>query len=280
MPIFDVCWRSFLKKLFTTAAVMVAFGNVAYGADFAFKAPIVASLYDWTGFYAGGTVGGAWSKADVNLTTVNGGNALYNPAQIPALNAIGSTGVSGSSVIFGGKLGYNQQWASFVLGVEGDISSWRLNKAVTTTGNPFDIILPPATVNFATFNTTLSTSWLATVRGRVGFAAGRALFYATGGAAFADIHFANTYLGHSGFGAGNEGEANTASQAKAGWAAGAGADYALTRNWIVSVEYLHVDLGSTSASGLVTTGNANTATMSFTTRLRSDIVRGGISYKF
>ena len=65
MPIFDVCWRSFLKKLFTTAAVMVAFGNVAYGADFAFKAPIVASLYDWTGFYAGGTVGGAVSWGGV-----------------------------------------------------------------------------------------------------------------------------------------------------------------------------------------------------------------------
>jgi hypothetical protein len=48
----------------------------------------------------------------------------------------------------------------------------------------------------------------------------------------------------------------------------------------VSVEYLHVDLGSIAASGLVTTGDANTATMNFSTKVRSDLARGGISYKF
>jgi outer membrane immunogenic protein len=216
----------------------------------------------------------------VNLGTVNGANPLYDPAQIPGLNAIGSSSMSGSNAIFGGKLGYNQQWGSFVLGLEGDISSLRFNKSATSTGNPFDIILPPATVNFASFNTAVSTSWIATVRPRFGYAADRALFYATAGAAFADVSFSNTYLGHSGGGAGNEGGASAASQTKTGWAAGTGVDYALARNWVVSLEYLHVDLGSISASGLVTTGNANTATMNFSTKVRSDIVRGGISYKF
>jgi hypothetical protein len=56
--------------------------------------------------------------------------------------------------------------------------------------------------------------------------------------------------------------------------------FALTTNWIVSIEYLHVDLGSIAASGLVTSGNANTAIMNFSTTVRSDLVRGGVAYKF
>jgi outer membrane immunogenic protein len=40
--------------------------------------------------------------------------------------------------------------------------------------------------------------------------------------------------------------AGTASQTKIGWTAGAGAEYAFARNWSVKLEYLFVDLGSTS----------------------------------
>jgi outer membrane immunogenic protein len=48
----------------------------------------------------------------------------------------------------------------------------------------------------------------------------------------------------------------------------------------VSAEYLHVDLGSLSTSGLVTTGAPENATFNFSTKLTSDIARAGISYKF
>lgn len=271
-----------MKRLVTAAAAIatLGFGNAANAADMSVKAPIVASIYSWTRIYIGGTAGGAWSRADVNLSTVNGANPLYDPTQIPGLNTIGSPSISGSNAIVGGKLGYNQQWGSFVVGVEGDISSLRINKSATPTGNPFDVILPPAVPNFASFNTTVSTSWIATVRPRLGYAADRTLLYATAGVAFADVRFTNTYLGHSGGGSGNEAEASAASQTKTGWAAGAGVDYALATNWILSLEYLHIDLGAISASGLVTTGNPNTATMNFSTKVRSDIVRGGVSYKF
>jgi outer membrane immunogenic protein len=242
------------------------------------KAPIVVP-FSWTGFYVGGTAGGEWSKADVDLNTVNGPSPLYSSGDIPMLNAIGSTDVKASNAIFGGKAGYNQQWGSVVLGIEGDLSWFRVNKSAITTGNPFPECGcgSPA---FATFNTNVSTSWLATVRPRVGYAADHALFYATGGAAFSKVSFSNTYVGFSPFGSGLENEASSASQTKTGWAAGAGVDYAVTRNWILSAEYLHVDLGSINAAGVVTTGNPNTATLNFSTKLQSDIVRGGVAYKF
>ncbi len=276
-----------MRRLVVAAGLVGAtLVNGAFAADMATRAPdapVVASVavpFNWTGFYIGGTAGAAWSKADVSLATVNGASPLYNSSQIPGLNAIGSPSISGSNAIFGGKIGYNQQWGSFVLGLEGDISSFRFNESATTTGNPFDVVLPPAVPNVANFNTNVSTTWLATARARIGYAADRVLFFATGGAAFAKVSFSNAYQGHSPHGAGDEFEASSASQTKTGWAAGGGIDYALAKNWIVSVEYLHVDLGSIAAYGLVTTGNGNTATMNFSTKMQSDLVRGGVSYKF
>lgn len=162
-----------MKKILVMAAAIAAFGF----ADCAQAAP--PAPFSWTGFYIGATAGFASTKADVSLDTVNGAFPLYDPSQIPGLNAIGSPSIAGSNAIFGAKLGYNQQWGSFVLGLEGDFSSFRFNKSAMTTGNPFDIVLPPATPNVANFNTSVSTKWLATVRPRFGYAADQALFYAT-----------------------------------------------------------------------------------------------------
>jgi outer membrane immunogenic protein len=274
-----------MKKLFVASIALLALnaGGSALAADLPVKArplPPPPPVYNWTGFYVGATAGGAWSKADVTLNTVNNTPRLYRPLDIPGLDAIGSPSISGSNAIVGGKIGYNQQWGSFVLGLEGGISWFHFNKSAFTTGNPFLASDPLFIEGFANFNTNVSTTWLATVRGRIGYAVDRVLFYGTGGAAFANVKFSNTYVGFSPGGFRNENEASSASKTKTGWAAGGGIDYALTPNCIVSVEYLHVDLGTISASGLVTTENPNIATMNFSTKLTSDLVRGGISYKF
>jgi outer membrane immunogenic protein len=125
-----------------------------------------------------------------------------------------------------------------------------------------------------------TSNWLATVRPRVGYAFDRTLVYATGGVAFGKVSFSNTDLEFAPNGAGFGTEASAASQTKVGWAAGAGLEYGLTPNWIVSAEYLHVDLGTLNAAGVVSSLFAATATLNFSTRLRSDIVRAGIAYKF
>ncbi len=246
------------------------------------KAPAMIAAYNWTGWYIGATLGGAWSKADVSESAVNGAAPAFSPQDIPALNALGSPSISGSNVIFGGKFGYNWQSTAWVFGLEADLSSSRFNRTATTTGNPFTNPPggPPFAGGFATFNTNVSTTWLATVRPRIGYAIDRALFYATGGVAFGNVSFANTYIDFAPLELNNGFEASAASKTKTGWTLGAGLDYGLTPNWILSVEYLHVDLGSISASGLVTSSNATTATLNFSTRLRTDLVRGGIAYKF
>jgi outer membrane immunogenic protein len=129
-------------------------------------------------------------------------------------------------------------------------------------------------------STNVQTSWLATIRGRAGFAVDHWLFYGTGGVAFANVKYSNTYRAFSPLGAGFDFEAASASQTRTGWAAGAGVDYALYPHVILSAEYLHVDLGSTTAAGGVTSGNANTARFNFSTKVTSDLVRVGAAYKF
>ena len=72
--------------------------------------------------------------------------------------------------------------------------------------------------------------WLATVRGRLGYAAGRFMPYVTGGAAFGNIKTNIAGIG-------------TADQTRAGWTAGGGVEAKIAGPWSAKVEYLYVDLG-------------------------------------
>jgi outer membrane immunogenic protein len=76
-----------------------------------------------------------------------------------------------------------------------------------------------------------TNSWDATVRGRLGYAYDRFLFYGTGGIAFGDLKNAG------------------ASTTKVGWTLGAGIEAAITSNVTGRLEYRHTDLGSASVGG-------------------------------
>ncbi|MGY0571460.1 outer membrane protein [Bradyrhizobium sp. RDM12] len=269
---------------FSRLALFAAIGgmaSVSAAAAADMQAPVYKALptvapFTWTGFYVGATAGAGWTQADPSLSIVNGPAPLYFPADIPGLSALGSPGLSGTNAIVGTKAGYNQQWGSFVAGLEGDISWFHFNKTAATAGNPF-LTYP---FGAAAFSTSVSTNWLATIRPRIGYAVDKALFYATGGVAIGDVKYSNAYVGFSPLGLGSEFEAASANQTRVGWTVGAGIDYAIAPHWVVSGEYLHVDLGSVSTSGLVTTGGAPTATFNVSAKLRSDIGRLGIAYKF
>jgi outer membrane immunogenic protein len=242
--------------------------------------PTAPIAYDWSGFYIGGTAGAAWSDANIGLDPVNGAPPNYFAADIPGVAALGSSSLKAANPIFGGKAGYNFQSGMLVFGLEGDISSFRFRGSAKTSGNPFTDFGVPFPFGSAAFNSNVSTDWLATIRPRFGVAIERALFYGTGGLAYGNVGFSNTYVDLVPLGAGNGQEASSASGTRLGWTLGAGVDYAVTDHWIVSAEYLHVDLGSIKASGLVTSGNPNTATLNFSTMLKSDLMRAGVGYKF
>jgi outer membrane immunogenic protein len=154
-------FKSGISVLALTAALGA---NTAIAADMAVKdMPLVADT-SWAGFYFGANLGGAWDNASA-ISTTGGGP----PPQI-------NTPLASSNVLVGAHAGYNYQFNSIVFGVEGDLSGLPFGKSR---------IGPNATLG----TVEASLSGLASLRGRIGYAFGRTLFYGTGGVGWIGENF-------------------------------------------------------------------------------------------
>jgi outer membrane immunogenic protein len=97
-------------------------------------------------------------------------------------------------------------------------------------------------------------NWWGTVRGRLGYAFGPALLYATGGFAFGQIDSQVTYSSHypsvccgaspSTIAYGR----NNKSEVDGGWVVGGGLEYALNPRWSIKGEYQFIDLGNSDTA--------------------------------
>ncbi len=245
------------------------------------KAPMVDPIYNWTGFYIGGTVGGAWARDPINLSAGNNvPGAIPDFGNIPAVNAFGSTTLRSTVFTASAKAGYNWQVQSWILGVEGDIASLHFRRSTTFTGNPEG---PGCVGCFETHLDNVSADWVATFRARVGYAVDKWMVYGTGGLAVGNLGFSNAYSENSGSNPLNTVRIGTAAglanPTLTGWAAGAGTEYAVTKNWLLSLEYMHIDLGKLAVNEISSNGTV-AGNLNFTSRLTSDIVRVGAAYKF
>jgi outer membrane immunogenic protein len=226
------------------------------------------TVYNWTGWYGGLNVGGSW--ADVSQSVVIPG----------VLTSSGSSRDGGA--IFGFQVGYNWHLApQWVVGFEGDLSylSGKRTDAFSVTvdpaGNSEDIV--------GTQHTKLR--WLSTIRGRLGFAWDRSLFYATGGLAIGHVNSSvNANARESDGEAGATAFFGNHASTRVGWTVGGGWQYAVTNTMSVKIEYLHFDLGNVGYNvvGVITGLNGNDgvplswpATASFS----GDIVRIGVNLK-
>ena len=111
------------------------------------------------------------------------------------------------------------------------------------------------------------------VRGRLGVVYGRALFYATGGVAVAEI--INTYDTRA-FGGGYA----SLSDQRVGWTVGGGIDYALTYNWSLRAEYRYSDFGSFIDKSSILSGGAFFPNTNLNRHLTPNQAQAGFSYKF
>ena len=135
-----------------------------------------------------------------------------------------------------------------MLGIEGDGDWTNLN----------------GTTNAACFGgCTTQSDWLATVRGRAGYAFDRFLVYGTGGGAFGNLQASYGALPFS-------------SSTQIGWTAGGGIEYAFLPNWTAKVESLYVDLGSQSCAVGYCSVTGNPTSVSLT----ENVIRAGINFKF
>jgi outer membrane immunogenic protein len=193
----------------TTIAAVALCATPVFAADMplkAVKAP-PAPQWNWTGFYLGGYAG-------VGVNRSHGVD--------PTGNFTGEIDFLGTGLTGGLTAGYNWQFdPHWVVGIEGDFGYLGLNHESQQ-------------YNEALFVNSKS-SWLGTLRGRVGYtSSGSTLAYVTGGAAW--VHFDDT-INVPGVGA------LESAKTKLGYAVGSGVETRLGGNWTVKSESLYVDVG-------------------------------------
>src|SRR4051812_14611706 len=175
-----------MKALFAwglgaVALVSMGISGIASAADMAVKArpmAVPAVVYNWTGAYVGGNVGGVFndSRSDVFptgcfLTSVTCGGGLANNPLRSDSNRLNQTAFTG-----GAQAGYNRQRDRWVFGIEGDINYNGINDGVAV-ARPMAAPLIGTMIHAETDK----LQWFGTVRGRAGIAAAPSLLiYATG----------------------------------------------------------------------------------------------------
>jgi len=253
-----------MRKLVIAAAAL-GFTGTAYAADMPLlKAPPMAAP-SWTGFYIGVNGGGGWGTTDTGLQYVlNSNGAPANPAGVDpitpgpgafnqglnrtAVQDAASQSFNPSGGMAGGQIGYLLQQGSVVGGLEAAFD-WSGVKKSVTSGSTY--VAGVATGVPFSFNERLSSSWLFTLLGRVGFDLGAWYPYATAGLAVADIKYTNGFSDPNNptAGIGPVAGAVSIDQIKAGIAAGGGLEWRFDNHWSLRGEYLYISFAGVSGFG-------------------------------
>lgn len=207
-------------------------------------APASASDHNWGGIYIGASAG--WVGTDIDWRYPNG---------------TGPTGIDHSNGLLGGHVGLQHQMGRFVVGIEG---TWAGTHAFDD--GDYDGGLCSGNVNFRCVGR-LHSIW--TLGARAGVTLGdHWLLYATGGFAQGRISTQTRSVA-----TGNTFDMTSSNND--GYFIGAGIEYALTKNVLLGVEYVHVDLADRNVPA-----NNNLAS-EVRTNLNADVdvVRARLTFK-
>jgi outer membrane immunogenic protein len=198
--------------------------SYALGAD-------SSPAYNWTGFYVGVNGGGGWGQSRHDFEAVGTTTGDYR--------------ISGATA--GGTLGANLQAGRLLLGVEGDMN-WSDIGGSDSCPNP-------------NFTCRTRSKWLATTRGRVGYAIGRVLPYITAGAAFGRIRAQIPDFGSE-------------RETEVGFTGGGGLEAGIFGGLSAKLEYLYIDFGTFNC------GFACTDTLVDKVKFNAHMFRAGLNYRF
>lgn len=235
-----------MKVLVLATILAIGSAGLAAAADAVVDEVVVDSAYNWSGVYVGGQIGYVFDgNVDHDYQTGTGTDADFNYRLSP-------DGVFGALY-----LGYNYQFGNgVVLGAEGDVA-WGDVEASGET----------VTANDPSYDSTTEIDWTGSARVRLGYAMDRFLPYATGGVAFGHFDFEEREDGDFyGEGSGD----------LVGWTLGAGAEYAITDNWILRGEYRYTEFDEEE----FVSDTGGRSEEDFTARIRTHDVRIGAAYKF
>jgi outer membrane immunogenic protein len=234
------------------------------------KAPPVPVYYNWTGFYAGVNLGGAWGHDT---------HDFFDDAT--DVDVFGfSDHMDG--VIGGGQIGYNWQFAPWfgwgngtVLGIEADFQGSSQRRTADIAFRDTDLLNPNVT---GTVEDKLN--WFGTVRGRVGIAFDRFLPYFTGGWAFGERKLNGTLTATDDAGVISDQVAFSNSHTMTnGWTVGGGFEWAFWGNWTAKFEYLYIDFGNRNNNDNVFFVDGNQFNNN-QGHFIDNVARAGVNYRF
>ncbi|MGY3445295.1 MULTISPECIES: outer membrane protein [unclassified Bradyrhizobium] len=234
------------KILLVTASLIALSATAASAADLAARPytkappPMVAAVYDWTGFYIG--INGGWGQSHDNRS-------------VDGLGGVGSYDANGGTV--GGQIGYRWQTGGWVFGLEAQ-GNW-----ADFSGSTGNLVVPGGVVRSKTDAFGLFT-------GQIGYAWNNVLLYAKGGAAVTDRNY--QFLAPGGALASSTGYDTRWSPT-----VGVGLEFAFAQGWSLGVEYNHIFEDTHGATFVTPAGVAVTG---FHTGGDTDMVLGRLNYKF
>jgi outer membrane immunogenic protein len=172
--------------------------------------------YDWSGFYLGGQLGGAYGSVDWN----------YNGTPI-------SVEETTTSFAGGAHAGAQKQWGRMVLGID-----------VAYTWADLQRTAPAPLLTNSTL--TASANDILLVTGKVGYAFDNLLASVRAGWASATVDFTTNLNGTV---------ATSSSERESGWTAALGIEYAVLPNVILGVEYdyIRINAAGTGNAGVIGT---------------------------
>jgi len=272
-----------MRKLFLlglSTFVAIVLGSSAQAADMPLKAPPVAApvMYNWTGFYIGGHIGGAW--ADRNGHDRFDGNRCFWIDGAVCFDD-NDFGRNEGRFIVGGQVGFNYQINQWVWGVEGQIS------AITNHDNDNACgFFTWGAVHDSLFRCDNRGDWVATIAARLGVTFGQTgnwLLYVKGGGAFADARFRVRLRDDclwafctSNFAFNNNDDTRT------GWMVGVGVEYGAWGNWSWKLEYNFMDFGHRNIhfDNAVLDCIGCAIVRDLNADLRVNVVKFGLNYRF
>ena len=230
------------RKILTgIAGIMTIVAAHANAADVIVDPIPAATSFNWGGAYIGGQVGYGWGTSGFSGSHPDGDFSF--------------DGISSDGFLGGIYAGYNfDTGANLVLGIDGDFTGSTIKRSIALYDE-----------DEGAFRGETKLQWSGAVRARAGYALDRFLPYIAGGVAFGRIkdtaHFESE-------------EVPSQQKTKTGWTIGGGADYALTDNVIMRLEYRYTDFGKRDhdfGEGVEGSFNGKTTT---------NDIRLGVAYKF
>jgi outer membrane immunogenic protein len=244
----------------------------------AFAFGVCCSLHaqNFQGVYIGGYAGGSKGNSDAHTFTVFSPVGYFALSSVPAIATAGNQKISPSGFNGGGTFGFNLQHHALVAGAEMDFGAMSMSASRTTSAT-----YPCCAPTSFSVTQSISTDWLFTGRGRLGFAVGNLLIYGTGGIAATNLNYQALFTDTFATAHENAG----VEEKRKGWIGGAGMEFRVSHHWSIKGEFLHADFGQVQTTS--TNLTAFTPPIAFPQNifthnadLTSHFFRGGLNYRF